>query len=67
MAAGERLDEGVCVLAPLHRQRRQVQARDPALGAGLERGDVLRLQLQFHHVVQERGDLLSGKAQVVGA
>ena len=67
MAAGERLDEAVQLARALCRQGRELQARRPALGALLERGDVVGLQLEPHHLVEERGRLRLGEAQVVGA
>ena len=45
-------DEAGDVVAPLHRQRRQLQRGDPAFGASLQRGHVLRSQIQAHHLVE---------------
>ena len=42
LAARERADEAGQVVAIAHRQRRQLQAGDPAFGALLERRDVAR-------------------------
>jgi len=52
------------VVSPLHRQRRQLERGDPALGASLQRGHVPRRQLQAHHLVEVRRRLISGKAQL---
>ena len=41
VAAGERRDEAGDVVAALQRDRGQLQAGDPALGAGFQRGDVV--------------------------
>ena len=41
VVAGEAGDEAGDVVAPLHRQRRQLERGDPPLGAPLQRGDVL--------------------------
>ena len=61
---GEAGDEAGDVVAPLHRERRQLERGDPAFGAPLQRGDVLRRQLQPHHLVEVRGGLVGREAQV---
>ena len=58
VAAGERLDEAGEILLPLHGERGQLQAGDPAFGAALEGGDVLHRELQAHHLVEEVGRLV---------
>ena len=39
---GEARDEARDIVAPLHRERRQLERGDPALGAWLQRGDIAR-------------------------
>ena len=60
-------DEAGDVVAPLHRQRRQLEGGDPPFGAPLEGLDVARRQCQAHDVVQVRGSLGRREAQVRGA
>jgi len=48
----------------LHRERRQLERGDPALGASLQRGHVPRGQLQAHHPVEVRRGLIRGEAQL---
>ena len=67
VVAGEAGDEAGDVVAALHRQRRQLQRGDPALGARLQRGDVRAGQVQAHHLVEVGGGLVGGEAQVGGA
>jgi hypothetical protein len=64
---GEARDEARHVVAPLHRQRGQLQRRDPALGTSLQRGDLVRRQRQPHLVAQVRGRFVRREAQVGGA
>ena len=53
VVAGEPRDEAGDVVAALHRQRRQLQRGDPALGAVLQRLDVARaVSVQAHHAVE---------------
>ena len=52
---------------PLHGKRGQLQAGDPAFGAGFQRGDVFRREAQTHHPVEKFGGLGGGKTQVGGA
>ena len=54
VAAGERRDEARGVLTALQRDRGQLQAGDPALGPGFERGDLVRGEVEVHHLVEER-------------
>src|SRR5262249_3178953 len=73
VAAGERVDEagharsvpGAGVAAG--RQGGQLQPGGPSLGAVLERGDVRRIEVEAHDVVEERVRLAGGEAQVRGA
>ncbi len=44
VAAGERFDKAGGVLMPLHRNRGQLQAGNPAFGAGFQCGDVFRVK-----------------------
>ena len=67
VVAGEAGDEAGDVVAPLHRERRQLERGDPAFGAPLQRRDVLRRQVQAHHLVEVRRGLVGREAQVGGA
>ena len=73
MAAGERLDETGGVLMPLHRKRPlqgkggQLQTGNPAFGAGFQRGDVFRREVQAHHLVEKFGGFGGGETQIGGA
>ena len=67
VAAGEGLDERGGVGAPLHGERGQLQAGNPALGAGFQGGDLGGGQVQPHHLVEELGGFVRGEAQVGGA
>ena len=67
---GERLDEAGDVTAlgnAAQRERGQLQAGDPALGALLERLHVGRGEVEAHHLVEEVARLGRGEAQVGGA
>ena len=64
---GEARDEAGDVVSPLHRERRQLERGDPALGAPLQRGDVPRGEIQPHHLVEVGGGLVGREAQVGGA
>ncbi len=64
VAAGEGLDEAGDVLMSLHGKRGQLQAGDPALGAGFQRGDICLREIQPHHAVEELGGFGGGKAQI---
>ena len=67
VVAGEARDEAGDVVAALHRERRQLERRDPPLGAPLQGGDVLRRQVQAHHVVEVGRGLVGREAQIGGA
>ena len=67
VSAGEGPDEPGGVLSPLHRERGQLQAGDPAFGAGFQGGDVFRREVQAHHLVEKFGGFGRGKTQVGGA
>ena len=67
VAAGEGFDEAGGVLMSLHGKRGQLQAGDPAFGAGFQRGDVFRREVQAHHLVEKFGGFGGGKTQVGGA
>jgi hypothetical protein len=72
VVAGERIDEGgrpvriARLGAPARRQRGQLQADRPSLGAGLQSGDVHGIEIQPHDVVEERAGLVGREAQVRG-
>jgi len=55
IAASERSDEAGVIRAVAHRQGGELQAGDPALGAGFERRHRLSRQGQTHHIGEERG------------
>ena len=67
VVSGERLNERWKVLAPLHRQGRQLKARDPALGAVIQGHHARCRQIQVHHAVEKLGDFRQRKAQIGGA
>ena len=52
---------------PCIEMRGQLQAGNPAFGAGFQRGDVVRGEVQAHHLVEELGGFGGGEAQVGGA
>jgi hypothetical protein len=52
------------ILPPLHRQRRQLQPRDPSLGPPLQGCNVGCRQAQPHHLIEERRRLVRGETQV---
>ena len=45
----------------------QLQAGDPAFGAGFQRGDIFCGEVQSHHLVEKFGGFGGSKAQVGGA
>ena len=57
-------DEAGDIVAPLDRQRRQLESGDPAFGAPLQRGDVSRSEIQPHHLVEVGGGLVGREAQI---
>ena len=59
-------DELVGIGPALERERGQLQAYDPAFGAGLQHLDLLPRQFQAHRGVQKGDRLVSRKAQVFG-
>ena len=73
VAAGERVDKaghptGVPgVSAAAGRESGQLQPGGPSLGAVLEGGDVRRIEVEAHDVIEECVRLLGGEAQVRGA
>ncbi len=67
MTAGEGFDEGRGVITALHRERGELQARDPALGAGFEGRHLALGQGQAHDVAQKLGGFGRREAQVGGA
>ena len=65
VVAGERGDELAGVArVPLQGEGGKLETRDPSLGAGLEGGDGIGREVQAHGLVEERGGLFHGKAQV---
>ncbi len=67
IVAGKAGNEVRDVFPSLHRQRRELQRGDPALGARFQRRDVVRRQLEAHRAVQVRRGLLGGEAQIGGS
>ena len=67
IVAGKAGDEVRDVFPSLHRQRRELQRGDPALGARFQRRDVVGGQLEAHRAVQVRRRLLGGEAQIGGS
>ena len=71
VAAGEGADEAGGALAgtraSLQGDGRHLQPGDPAFGAGLERRDVLRREVQAHRPSEELGGFGGREAQVGGA
>jgi hypothetical protein len=47
-----------------HRQRRQLQPGDPALGAHLQRGQIGSAERQPHHLVEKRCSFIRREAQI---
>jgi hypothetical protein len=66
VVAGEPRDERPDVVAAPHREGRELQGGDPALGAPVERRDVVLGERQAHRPVEVGGGLLLGEAQVGG-
>jgi len=64
VAAGEGLDEAGGVLMSLHRERGQLQAGDPAFGAGFQGRDVFGREVEAHDLVEEIGSFGGGETQV---
>ena len=67
VAAAEGVDEARGVAPSLHRQSRQVQPGDPALGARFQGGDFILREVQAHRIVEKFGGFGGRKAQVGGA
>ena len=66
MTAGEGFYEAGDVGAVAHGERRHLQPGDPAFGARLQLGNLLRRQLEPHHLIEERCCLLGRETQVGG-
>ena len=66
MVAGEGSYEARQVLPPLHRERGQLEAYDPALGARLQDRDIGCRKAQSHRLVEEGSRFLRGEPQVRG-
>ncbi len=64
MAASEGADEFTRVIAPLHRDRRHLQACDPSLRALRQHRQIVRGQFQAHHLLEKGGGFCVGEAQV---
>ena len=60
---GDEIGETVRVLA-LHRQGRQLQTRDPALRAGIQRSDIRGREVQPHNLIEKRRRLSQCETQV---
>ncbi len=66
IVAGEPGDERRDIVATLHRERRELQGRDPSLGARLEHVDVGCVDGQPHLLVEVGGGFVGREAQVGG-
>ena len=64
VVSGKSPDEPGDVLAPLHRECRQLEPRNPAFGAGLQRANLLGREVQPHYLVEKFGSLSRSKTQV---
>ena len=64
---GELGDESTDVRPTLHRDRGELKRSDPAFGPALQRGDVIRGEVQAGDVVEVGGNFVGGEAQVGGA
>ena len=52
---------------PSHGERGQLQAGDPAFGAGFQGGDILRRESEAHRPIEKLGCFGRSKAQICGA
>ena len=66
VVAREAGDEAGDVVSSLHRERRELERRDPAFGAPLQRGDIARRQLQSHHFVEIGRGFVEREAKIGG-
>ena len=48
----EARDEAGDIVAPLHRERRQLECGDPAFRSPFQGGDIARGQIEPHHLVE---------------
>ena len=70
VAAGERPDEAGSVLMslygerPLQRKGCQLQAGDPAFGAGFQCGNVFGREVEAHHPIEKLGSFGGREPQV---
>ena len=64
IVSSEARDEGADVVAALHRQGGQLERRDPTLRPLLQRGDLVRLEVQIGRLIQVRRGLVTREAQI---
>jgi hypothetical protein len=64
MIAGEGLDKSGNIPVALHRKRGELQTGNPAFGAAVQCGNLVRRERQTHHLVEKFGRFGWQKAQV---
>ena len=67
IVSSETRDEGVDVVAALHRQGGKLEGGDPALRPLLQRGDLARIEVQIGRLIQVRRGLVTREAQIRGS
>jgi hypothetical protein len=67
LISGKGTDEACDVVSPPHRERRELETRNPPFGPRLQRCHLLFRQIQACHVVEERDSLVDGETQVRGS
>src|SRR5215213_3643646 len=64
VVSSESLDEPGKVLPAPHRERRQLQADDPAFRTGFQGADLFFCEVEAHHPLKEIGGFGEGKTQI---
>ena len=67
IVSSETRDEGVDVVAALHRQGGKLEGGDPALRPLLQRRDLARIEVQIGRLIQVRRGLVTREAQIRGS
>ncbi len=67
IAPREGADEAGNVIAPLHRDGRHLQPGDPTLRAGLQSGEIIRVEPQAHHIIHQDRNFIGPETQLVDA
>ena len=67
IVSSETRDEVVDVVAALHRQGGKLEGRDPTLRPLLQRGDLVRIEVQIGRLIQIRRGLVTREAQIRGS